>query len=223
MQEDFTRFAIYYTAHRTSLAEAGAAWLGWDIHKAAAAPLPEARENAVATPRKYGFHATIKPPFRLADGKSLAELRQSARALCAAQARFEESALEVSELGRFLALVPRAPDPWAQMAAALVAGLEAFRAPASEAELAKRRKSGLNARQDALLLRWGYPFVMEEFRFHMTLSGRLEADERARMAQAAKEHFAAPLAAVLPVASLSLCAERPDGRFEWIEELPFLG
>ena len=35
-------------------------------------------------------------------------------------------------------------------------------------------KSGLTDRQEALLTQWGYPYVMEEFRFHITLTGALD-------------------------------------------------
>src|SRR5438445_432365 len=38
--------------------------------------------------------------------------------------------------------------------------------------------TGLSARQAELLARWGYPYVHDEFRFHMTLTGPIADDER---------------------------------------------
>jgi hypothetical protein len=87
--------------------------------------------------------------------------------------------LEVRRLGGFIAVVPTEPSAaLADLAAATVAALDPFRAPPSEAELARRRKARLSDRQEALLMKWGYPYVMEEFRFHLTLTGRLDRRRR---------------------------------------------
>jgi len=166
------------------------------------------------TPRKYGFHGTLKPPFRLREGCTVVQLERATSEL----ARGIESAvcegLDLTRLGRFLALTPRGePSALQAVAAACVEGLDGFRAPASDAELARRRMRGLSARQEALLTEWGYPYVMEEFKFHLTLSGRLpKADidlwvERAR-------GVLPPLPVPFTVDQIALCAERDDGRFE---------
>ena len=72
---DFRRYAIYFAPRpRRALARFGAAWLGWDAEAGAdrdgpeLAGLPRPRAEIVATPRRYGFHATLKAPFRLARG-----------------------------------------------------------------------------------------------------------------------------------------------------------
>jgi len=44
----------------------------------------------------------------------------------------------------------------------------------SLAELPCRRQAVLSPAQDALLVRWGYPYVMEYFRFHCSLTGSLQ-------------------------------------------------
>ena len=54
-----------------------------------------------------------------------------------------------------------------------VVEFDEFRRPAGDAELARRRGAGLTPRQDELLLRWGYPYVLEQWRFHLTLTARL--------------------------------------------------
>ena len=74
----FPRYAIYYApAQGSSLDQFGAEMLGYDAWIGAALPfpggvverLPDWRELS-DDPRKYGFHATLKAPMALADGKS---------------------------------------------------------------------------------------------------------------------------------------------------------
>ena len=90
------------------------------------------------------------------------------------------------------------------LAVAAVDQLDAFRAPPSDAELAKRRRAGLTPRQEALLKRWGYPYVMEEFRFHMTLTGRLGGEERAVVGNILQEVSAPLLRDALRIDAVSL-------------------
>ena len=179
----WNRFAVYYTPQPGALAEFGAAWLGWDLAagKAVAHPplvnLPLPAAKITATPRKYGFHATIKPPFRLADGHSLTALQQSLEILCKGLSPVQTEGLSLTQLGRFLALTVQNPPPALQARAGrTVKDLDRFRAPASVEELTRRRLSNLSARQDALLVDWGYPYVLNEFRFHITLTGKLSTD-----------------------------------------------
>lgn len=100
--------------------------------------------------------------------------------------------------------------------------LDAFRAPAAEAELERRRKAGLSPRQDALLAQWGYPYVMEEFRFHMTLTGRLPKDRIDGWADIAQRHLPA-LPTPFVIDQIALCGERADGRFELIHRYTLAG
>jgi len=103
-------------------------------------------------------------------------------------------------LGRFLALVPDGPAPAIQaLAARLVEAFDGFRAPPSPAELARRRSHRLTPAQDANLARWGYPYVMDEFRFHVTLSGALDAATLDRL-----ESVLTPLVAGFAAAPLAL-------------------
>jgi putative phosphonate metabolism protein len=215
----FTRYAIYYLPPDGALARFGAAWLGWDVAAAAPVPHPAIAGVDVAsvteTPRKYGFHATLKPPMRLADGRGPDDLAQAVADICAALAPVRLEGLGLSRIGRFLALTPvgdpRAPNA---LAARLVADLDGFRAPPGAAEMGRRRAGGLSAAQEENLARWGYPYVMDEFRFHMTLSGPL-ADP------APVEAALAPLLAPLRLSpfvidAVALVGERPDGNFELV-------
>ncbi|SFL19953.1 DUF1045 domain-containing protein [Shimia haliotis] len=218
----FRRYGIYYTPRPGPLAEFGAAWLGWDLAtgKTVAHPsiegLPCAVSDITATPRKYGLHGTIKPPFFLADGTNATGLSEAFATLCTTLAPITLDALALSRIGSFVALtIDGDQSPLADLAGKAVRDLDAFRAPASEAELARRRKSNLTTRQDALLAQWGYPYVMEEFRFHITLSGRLGKRAEAVIAALAP-HVTPLLPKPFVVDSLTLVGEDEAGVFHEI-------
>ncbi len=225
---EFERFAVYYLPPAGAFAAFGAAWLGWDAHtgQPAAHPqldgLPQPVASLTQTPRKYGFHGTIKPPFRLAEGTEAGALLKAARVLCAAQEPAQMPALRLAALGRFVALVPEGDTTGlARIAAAMVEGLDSFRAPPSMAELARRRQADLSRAQESNLKAWGYPYVMDEFRFHMTLTGQVP-QESARDAIVAA--LAPRLEPLLPrpfvVDTLCLAGSDAQGRFRLIERLP---
>lgn len=176
------RYALYYAPDSAgSWWRFGSGWLGRCAATGAEMPRPriEGVDNAAmatltAAPRRYGFHATLKPPFRLARGASLTELVQALDRFCARQTAFRLPPLAVAELDGFLALMPSVPDPRIDaLAAACMRGLDRFRAPPAAAELARRRRSTLSAREDSLLRLWGYPYVLDRFRFHFSLTGIL--------------------------------------------------
>lgn len=210
---DWTRYAMYWLPDGP-LGRAGADWMGWDARSGATVPVAAPDTDGV---RKYGFHATIKPPFRLAPGTTGAEVLAAARKVCAGLAPVDLGLLHVRSLGRFMALTPDR-DP-GDMAAAVVAGLDAFRAPSTDADLSRRRAAGLSAAQEALLLRWGYPYVMEEFRMHLTLSG---PDPSAGTEARARAVFA-PLAGPHRIDTLSLVGEDGEGWFRLIADIPLGG
>ena len=225
----FTRYAIYVLP-QGALYDAGAAWLGWDAvsGQEVAQPmlddLPRPVAELTATPRKYGFHGTIKPPFRLAEGTTRAALEDAAAALLASLAPVELPGLTVRRLGGFVALVPDGPAPdLAALAGAVVKGLDRFRGPPTEAELARRRTSGLNARQEAMLAAWGYPYVLEEFRFHLTLSGRLPEVEADALAARLSDHVAPVLERPYGIDTLALMGEAEVGRFHLIHRYTLAG
>jgi putative phosphonate metabolism protein len=225
----FTRYAIYYTpAPGTALADFGASWLGWDSASGAtrAHPIIDGLDVAqiTATPRKYGFHGTIKPPFRLADGMTAQGLADAVADLCADATPVTLDGLHLARLGRFLALVPQGDvTALTALAARAVQELDMFRAAPNEAELAKRRTARLSAAQDAHLLRWGYPYVLDQFRFHLTLTGPLQAE----LAAQAETALAAPLAALdlapYQITGLTLLGEDEAGKFHQIHRYDLTG
>lgn len=220
---NFTRYALYFTPAPGPLADFGAAWLGWDavIGTTLSPPnipeLPLPWEEITSTPRKYGFHGTIKPPFRLADGQSTDSLRNSLAEFCLNRAPVVLDGMELAQLGRFLALVPVGNTAALNsLAADAVRSFNPFRAPLSDAELARRRESNLSPRQDALLEAWGYPYVMEEFRFHLTLTGKLPKAKATSVGAVLRPLVTPLLPLPFVIDALSLMGEGPDGRFHLI-------
>lgn len=176
------RYAIYFAPPPASaLAELGAELLGRDPETGEARPQPRLdgidpdRFHAITEDaRHYGFHATLKAPFVLAEGVSGDTLHAAAEAFAASRAPATGPALTLASIEGFLALVPSADAPAVNaLADACVEAFDRFRAPLTAAELERRRRSPLTPAQDRHLERWGYPYVFEEFRFHMTLTARL--------------------------------------------------
>jgi hypothetical protein len=207
------RFAVYYTPPAEHpLWRAGCAWLGRD---ASGDVTPPACEQ-VRTPWRYGFHATLKAPMRLAPGCDEAGLREAVAALAESMPRFAMPALAVARLSGFIALRPVeavAPaHPLRRLADACVTDLDRFRAPMTSADLQRRLAVPLDPVQQAMLFRYGYPHVLDQFRFHMTLSDRLTEQPAVaeRLRQAAAAHFADALALPLACDSLSLFID-PEG------------
>ena len=193
------RYAIYYAPPAdTPLWRKASAWLGRDAYTGQARARPHLAEldgldldALTADPRGYGFHATLKAPFELAAGTSEAELLSAAEHFVARRSSFAAT-IAPAALGRFLAF--RLQDGEAEMQAlhaACVRDFEPFRAPLSDHDLARRRKAPLTPEQDARLMAWGYPYVFEDFRFHMTLTGQIRDEAvRAQVLDALGEHFA---------------------------------
>lgn len=216
---EWTRHAIYWRPDPGPLADFGAAWLGWEPRTATAptppADAPAAREGWTSTPRKYGLHGTLKAPFRLAAGTSGAALGAAAAALAADAAPVVlQDGLRLARLGGFLALVPVGPAPaLGALAARIVAELDPFRAPLTEAERARRHPERLSAAERANLDRWGYPHVMAEFRFHITLTGALEPAEAAQAEAELGPRVAPFVGRPFAIGAIWHCAEGPGGRF----------
>jgi len=215
------RYAVYFAPRPGgALADFGMCWLGWDAERGVPAPraytggfTDKEFDAFTASPLRYGFHGTLKPPFRLAEGATYDEFRDAVSVFATRMAAIELGQFKLKRLGGFLALVPAERSPALQgLAGRCVKALDRFRAPASAGEKARRRKAGLSPRQDAYLLQWGYPYVLKEFRFHLTLTGSLEERDLVRM----EDHLSGLLAPVLrePVTLSDLCLFGDPGRGE---------
>lgn len=222
------RMALYWAPEEDDPLHARAsAWLGRDAATGAALDQPALPgldiAEVTADPRGYGLHATLKPPFRLANGYAAA--RQAAASLAAHLAPFDLPPLAVHDLDGFLALREAEPCPaLAAFADACVEALDPHRAPPDAAEIARRRPDRLTPAQRAHLDRWGYPYVFEEWRFHVTLTRRLSAAEKATILPAVTAFLGDAPAQPRRVGSVCLFVQpAPGAPFTIAERLPLRG
>ena len=214
MTHTYKRYGVFFTP-TGAFAAAGARWLGWDL--ATGQPVGEPDLGVVKRPQKYGFHGTIKPPFFLKSDRSLTELETAFAAQCADLSAASVPRLTQRRIGGFVALAPTGnTDALATLAGRVVSELDPFRTPPSDAELARRRTSKLSPAQDAHLIKWGYPYVFDQFKFHMTLSGNLKEAAAAAVLEQAKATFTPVLPTPMIINTLTLVGERRDGMFEQI-------
>jgi len=207
------RAAVYAPpAPESTLNRLAADWLGRDAFSGwPTRPADPLRDPVVADAARYGFHATLRAPFRLKNGVDLDTLVDRLGALCAGRAPPVIGRLILGRLGDFFALVPAEPEPdLHQIEDGVLQAFEPYRAPLTEEEIARRRPERLSQRQRDYLARWGYPFVREECRFHMTLTGPVPgAAEDWRTDIEAR--FAPVLGRPLPIDALGLFVEPAPG------------
>lgn len=207
------RAAVYATpAPPSELSRLAGIWLGRDAFTGEATRAADAtRDPLVAEPARYGFHATLRAPFRPKLDVDLGALTDQLGAFCSARRAPVIRALRLERLGAFFAVVPDGPEPALQaLEGQVLDAFEPFRAPLTEAEVTRRRPDRLTARQRGHLDAWGYPFVRDEFRFHMTLTGPIPgpADDLRRDLET---HFASVLGRPLPLDGLGLFVEPEPG------------
>jgi putative phosphonate metabolism protein len=215
------RYAIYFATDATApLMQLGNAWLGRDPFTGNLLEQPVLENlgsdrftELTGSPRRYGFHGTLKAPFSLAEGKPADALIAACADFAGAVAPFELNSLGVNRLGKFLALTPEGAEPELQSFASLcVRHFEPFRSPLSAEDLERRRQANLTPKQDSYVETWGYPYIFDEFRFHMTLTNKLENEaEAAALTAAAREHFAAVTGKALRCRHFGLYAEPERG------------
>lgn len=228
----FARYAVFYLPPADApWARICTSWLGWDVNtgREVAHPdlvdLPLPVSKITQSPRQYGLHATLKPPFRLADGETEAALISACAAVANDHKPMQIGSLALTRLGRFLALCPigntdALTDALNAFAACCISELDLFRAPATADELERRRGSGLSVRQEHNLTRWGYPHVMDLFRFHITLTGRLPKDVIESVETTLNELLANQLPTPLHLTDLALIGEDSGGMFHLIQRYP---
>lgn len=229
------RYAVYFAPGQNDpWWVAGSRWLGRCALTGQALTQPavdgfSAAQFAQLTqaPRRYGWHATLKAPFVLAEGCTLADLQGQLSALARRHRAFELPPWAVAQMDGFLGLRLDGDDHAVQhIAANCVTGLHAFAAPLPPSELVRRRGKGLSARQEQLLQDWGYPFVLDQFRFHFSLTGSLTGASTDVLADVTPTHVdALKLAAQQHFAALPPCRfdqlalfeeARPGAPFAWV-------
>jgi 2'-5' RNA ligase len=219
------RFAIYAApgigsadAASTLLRERAEQWLGRSASGDPVTPgVPagwtrEAVDAMTISARRYGFHATLKAPFRLPQGRTPEELDAALARFAADRERVLVTRLRVARLGSFFALIPGADAAeLSALADEVVTAFDDFRAPPTEAELARRDPASLTPRQRELLKAWGYPYVLDEFRFHLTVTDRIPDAQQSAVERTLTGWFSASLGATVPVDALALFTEDEPG------------
>lgn len=214
------RYALYFAPPENDpLSIRAATWLGRDAFDGSPLDQPvadgfDAAELAALTdePRRYGFHATLKAPIELAPGRSEADLFAAFDDFAAEIDAFDLPKIVLGQLGAFLALIPGTEsDELQALADASVTHFEPFRAALSEGDIARRRPERLSESERNHLLQWGYPYVFEDFRFHMTLTGQVPVERQTAMRAAIEAFFADFLDRPLAISHLALFIEPERG------------
>ena len=196
----FPRYAIYFApAPGSELDRFGAHLLGYDAVSGMDLAFPDDIlriapdwHGLTEDPRKYGFHATLKAPLSLAPGKTEAELVAACEAFAATPRTIPVIRPVVGSISGFIAVIPAEPPAeLIRFAADCVSAFDTFRAPLTVEDRERRNPSRLTPRQREHLDRWGYPYVMEDFRFHMTLTGRLAPERREPILAMLRNSFSA--------------------------------
>jgi hypothetical protein len=226
----FERYALYWMPELGSpLAEFGRSWFGYDT--AAGETVAERNdhrleldclERITSVPRRYGFHATLLPPFRLRDGMSASALSDRLQRFAAQRERVDVGPLQLVRIANFLALAPQS-DVFALRSfhAECAFACDLFRAPLSGTERTRRLALGLSYPQRLMLAQWGYPYMLADYRFHLTLTGPLDQSESdaimGKLAVSLEEICARPLT----LESISLCGDPGPGQpFQVLARFP---
>ncbi|MFN4154306.1 MAG: DUF1045 domain-containing protein [Paracoccaceae bacterium] len=224
------RFAVYFAPRPGVFADATAALLGWDNLSGQPVPqpdlpgLPAPLADLTTDPRKYGFHGTIRAPFRPAESLTADDVTEAVRTLSHQFAPVTCDGLRVKNLQGFLALTPEGDiSALTALAAEVVRATNPLRAPLNVGERAKRRPESLTPRQLELLDTWGYPHVMEELQFHLTLTNRLGDDQVGPTARILSAHLAPVLRRPFIIEDLCLFGEDTTGRFHLLHRFPLSG
>lgn len=224
------RYAVYYLPDAGPFADFTARWLGWDVACGAVTPpvavagLPDNAATLTAAARKYGFHGTIKAPFRLRNDCTEGALKVACAEIAASLPAVQMDGLVMQALGDFLALVPSGnTTTLSWLAESVVLALETFRAPLTPAEITRRRPETLTPRQRDLLTAYGYPYVLEQFQFHLTLTGALAAADLAATRLALAPQLLPLLPQPFVIRDLCLCAEGDDGLFRLLHRYALTG
>jgi putative phosphonate metabolism protein len=226
------RYAIYYAPEPDSALDTfGQTWLGHRGADALAAAIGNNSKVSVArieqltdSPRRYGFHGTLKPPFELNAANSPEGLLAAARVFARSRGAIDLPPLELAVIGKFIALTPIAESAALErLAAACVRAFEGFRTPLSKQQEEDYKLNKLTVHQEQMLEHWGYPYVMEEFRFHISLTDRIDDDDERHAVMELLTKLARPvLGQPIRIRDLVVFAQDSVGQpMKTLERIPF--
>lgn len=225
---NYPRYAIYYAPQPGSVLDCfGTELLGYDAHRGIDVPFPAGMEppdwhELTQDPRRYGFHATLKPPMSLLPDQNEEELVAACAGFASKQRKIPVIKPVIEIISGFIAIVPApASADVERLAADCVRDFERFRAPLTEEHRGRRNPSKLTPKQLEYLDRWGYPYVFEEFRFHMTLTGRLALNQRERTLAMLRERFSSLNIVALAIDRIALFRQiAAEARFQIMGDWP---
>ena len=227
----FSRYAVYFSPPEESdLFKFASSWLGWDAQNAKKIFHPNFKDlvsDITELTKKqscYGFHGTLKPPFALAETKNESELKAAILELSQSTRKFEIPAVNLQLLNGFVAIVAtNENNEIKNLAKKCVQELDIFRQPESLEKVQKRRSVGLSQYEEFNLQRWGYPYIMDSFRFHLTLTRRLNPKELKNVMEVLASELTEILNTALPVRDICLFGESDtSGNFQIIQRFPLL-
>jgi len=197
MSEISPRYALYYAPEASSaLWSFGSKILGYDAVSGESVDHPDALGEFLTSwpslttePRKYGFHATLKAPFHLIESGDEKTLLRTVDNFAKVTRAFSLP-VKVANIGPFIALKPTSfAEQINALASEIVNHFDHFRKTLSPEDRKRRLQSPLTDRQIAYLDLYGYPYVHEEFRFHMTLTNALHIEDREPVLQCLRSLF----------------------------------
>ena len=189
----YSRYAIYYAPPKeSSLEEFGRYWFGWDplnaklinnkhrinyLNRFGIKNLINIDKN-VLIPKKYGFHGTLIPPFKLNKNYSTNTLFKKTEEIAKKFKKFKFYKFKLKKMNNFYAFVQnKKNNNINKLSNRLVRELFKFRSPLSKKEIDRRNPSKLSKLQLNILYKWGYPYIMSEFNFHMTLASEVTGNK----------------------------------------------
>ncbi|MEP7454859.1 DUF1045 domain-containing protein [Phyllobacterium sp. SB3] len=218
------RYAIYFTPPSSDpLLRVAANWLGRNAFTGQPVRPPQIRNLAheeitklTESARRYGFHATLKAPFYLAEGLEERELLSALMHFASSMNPVEIPKLKIANLDGFFALIPEEPvAKLNQLANDIVVAFDRFRAPPSAQEIARRNPEKMSPSERRNLEQWGYPYVFEDFRFHMTLTNPVAESDRERISHMLSEFLEPVLEEPVEINNIALFIEaEPSAPFE---------
>jgi hypothetical protein len=222
------RYAIYYAPEQGSPLDVfGRTWFDETKNadpKSLGNLSPERLRALSEATRRYGFHGTLKPPFSLNPSSSVESLLAAARVFARSLSPIEIPPLELAIIGKFIALTPTTQSAALEkLSAACVRAFEAYRVPLSAEQLENYKQNKLTVHQEQMLDHWGYPYVMEEFRFHMSVTDRIDdAKEREEIMEVLEKLAGPVLAKAVPVRELTVFTQTAvDAPMIPLERIPF--
>ena len=230
---NYKRVAIYFLPKKnSSLENFGKNLLGRDINKKKKISLTRRQKYFInrgftyfdelkdycEQPAKYGFHATLKAPFRLKRNVKTKNFYDVISHIAAQHSRFKIKGLKIVYSKKFTFITSRKPNKLLiNLESDLVKHLDTFRAELNKTEIKKRIPDSLTFKQNKYLKEWGYPFVFDQFKFHMTLMNQNNNKLSNKQKLELEKLIYKTSNNVIEFNEISLLGENKNGHFEEIK------